>query len=86
MSSENEPIQGSSAQNRREFLKLGAVAGLGAAFSGSILTGCTATGRRGQPVPQESFVAPPMERVRIGSSALAGWDRITLTSSCGSTA
>jgi len=72
VTSENDPIHASSEQNRREFLKLGAVAGLGAALGGAALTGCATTGRRAQPAPRESFAAPPMERVRIGFVGVGG--------------
>lgn len=56
---------------RRDFLKLGAAVGLGAALGGA-LSGCATTGRRWRPAPAEPFAAPRLERVRIGFVGVGG--------------
>ncbi|MBN2447478.1 MAG: Gfo/Idh/MocA family oxidoreductase, partial [Phycisphaerae bacterium] len=63
-----------STPDRRQFVKLGAVAGLGAALGMSALSGCAAGRRRLKlgPTPAEPFAAPPMDRVRIGFVGVGG--------------
>jgi hypothetical protein len=72
MSSLSETNRADSQHNRRDFLKLGALAGLGAALGSASMSGCTAAGRRLRPTPAEPFAAPPMERVRIGFVGVGG--------------
>lgn len=57
--------------NRRDFLRLGAAAGLGALGALS-LAGCASVGRRLTPAPATPFAAPPMPRVRIGFVGVGG--------------
>ena len=73
MSDETKPDQLVTTSNRRDFLKLGALAGLGAAVSATI-PGCTTTGHRPRPgpLPTEPFAAPPIEHVRIGFVGVGG--------------
>ena len=73
MSDEKHAVRDEHAPNRRDFLKLGALAGLGTAF-GTALQGCAAGDRRAalSPAPAEPFAAPPMERVRIGFVGAGG--------------
>lgn len=72
MSAADDPRHADQDQNRREFLKLGAMAGLGAALGGAALTGCAAFDRRLAPAPQQPLTAPPLERVRIGFVGVGG--------------
>ncbi|HUU97609.1 MAG TPA: Gfo/Idh/MocA family oxidoreductase [Phycisphaerae bacterium] len=72
MSHGHESDRPASEQNRRDFLKLGAVAGLGAALGGMSLSGCAGVGRRLGPAPREPFAAPPIERVRVGYVGVGG--------------
>ncbi len=67
--SEREPR--SHEHNRRDFLRLGAAAGLGALGALS-LAGCASVGRRLTPAPAKPFAAPPMPRVRIGFVGVGG--------------
>ncbi len=61
-------------QDRRDFLKLGALAGLGVALGG--VSASQAAQRRkppiAQPAPERFFAAPPMEVVRIGFVGVGG--------------
>ncbi len=61
-------------RNRRDFLKLGALAGLGTALSSAALTGCAGGARRMTmgPAPQEPFFTDPIDRVRIGFVGVGG--------------
>ncbi len=59
-----------STTNRREFLKLGALAA-GAAALGSLTPACSAPGRRAMP-GDPRLVTPPIERVRIGFVGVGG--------------
>ena len=61
-------------QARREFLKAGALAGLGAVIGGLQTTGCSTGGTRlgVGPSPTQPMTAPPMERVRIGFVGIGG--------------
>lgn len=72
MSKQDERRQ-SHERSRREFLKLGTLAGLGA-IGGAGLGGCAATGRRPSvgSAPAEPFAASPMDRVRIGFVGVGG--------------
>ena len=58
--------------NRRDFVKLGAVTGLGAALAGTNLLAKAAVGDRLGPAPMEPFAAPPMDPVRIGYVGVGG--------------
>ena len=64
----------SSEPSRRDLIRLGAIAGLGAALGGVSVPGCTSTGSRAQmaAATQEPFAAPPLERVRIGFVGVGG--------------
>lgn len=62
----------SPVATRRDFIKLAAVGGLGAAVSGLTLAGCRGPGRRTGPAPAEPFAAPPLERVRMGFVGVGG--------------
>jgi len=59
-------------RTRRDVIKLGALAGLGALASGSSLFGCAGPGRRLAIAPSKPFAAPPLERVRIGFVGVGG--------------
>lgn len=61
------------AQDRRDFLKLSALAGLGA-LAAAGLPGCASAGRRPHlgAAPAEPLAAPPLERVRIGFVGVGG--------------
>ena len=72
MSTEHTGGPAGDTHDRREFLKLGALAGVGAALGGAGVTGCAGPGRRLGPVPREPFRAKPMERVRIGFVGVGG--------------
>ncbi len=72
MSCEHELDRSASEQNRRDFLKLGAAAGLGAALGGMSLSGCAGAGRRLGPAPREPFAARPIDRVRVGYVGVGG--------------
>ena len=72
MSEDHVADQSPHEQDRRAFLKWGALAGLGAALSGTGMLGCAAPGRRLAPVPAAPFAAPPLERVRIGFVGVGG--------------
>jgi hypothetical protein len=67
------PEPADPAQDRRDFLKLTALAGLGA-LAAAGLPGCASGGRRPHPGPvsAEPFAAPPLERVRIGFVGVGG--------------
>ena len=71
MNEATPPLSDNSGSNRRDFLKLSALAGLGAGLSGA-LAGCAATGRRMRPAPAAAFVNEPLERVRIGFVGVGG--------------
>jgi hypothetical protein len=59
--------------DRREFLKLSACAGWGAALGvAGLSAGCATLGRRLLPAPAECPVAPPLERVRMGFVGVGG--------------
>jgi hypothetical protein len=72
MSDHAELNQVPSEHNRRDFIKLGALAGLGAALGGASMAGCAGPGRRLGPAPREPFAAAPMEHVRIGFVGVGG--------------
>lgn len=62
-----------SQRDRRDFLKLGALASVSAAVGGIAATGCAAGRRRLGPVPREPFfTTPPIERVRVGFVGAGG--------------
>ena len=58
--------------DRREVIKIGTLAGVGAAMGMAEWLGCRATGRRIGPAPQLPFAAPAMETVRIGFVGVGG--------------
>jgi hypothetical protein len=58
--------------DRREVIKIGTLAGVGAAMGMVEWLGCRATGRRIGPAPQLPFAAPAMETVRIGFVGVGG--------------
>jgi hypothetical protein len=61
------PESSPAVRTRRDFIKLGALSGLGA-LGGAGLVGCATPGRSlfQRPAPSDRFAAPPLERVRIG--------------------
>jgi predicted dehydrogenase len=59
-------------QNRRDFLRASAMAGLGAAVGTGLLGGCRSTERRLGPATSMPFAASPMDRVRIGFVGVGG--------------
>lgn len=61
-------------QNRREFLKLGALAGLGLTLGTAGSAGCAGFGRRVAPrrAPEQPLSVPPLDRVRIGFVGVGG--------------
>ncbi len=67
-----QPDATERTHDRREFLKTGAVAGLGAALGGLGLAGCATTGRQLGPAPAQPFFAAPLDRVRIGFVGVGG--------------
>ena len=71
MNADSQPERDQSAIDRREFVKLGLLAGVGAAF-GASLTGCASPGRRVGPAPEQPFAAPPIDRVRVGFVGVGG--------------
>ncbi len=62
----------SAAGTRRDFIKVGALTGLGALVAIPNLLGCAGPGRRAAPAAAQPFVAPPLERVRIGFVGVGG--------------
>ncbi len=58
-------------RDRREFLKLGALAGVGV-LAGELLADQPAPEAQRGPAPQSPFRTPPMERVRIGFVGVGG--------------
>jgi predicted dehydrogenase len=58
--------------NRRDFLKLGAMTGLGAAIGGIAVSSCATTGRKLGPAPVERFRVPAINPVRIGFVGVGG--------------
>lgn len=58
--------------SRRDLLKLGAAAGLGAVLSSTALSGCTSLEPRLAPAPQTPLVTPPMSCVRVGIVGVGG--------------
>jgi len=72
MSMDNETNAPSDHRSRRDFCKLGLVAGVGAALGGMSLSDSAIGGPRAGSAPEEPFAAPPMERVRIGFVGVGG--------------
>jgi hypothetical protein len=72
MTASAAPHEDPQAPNRRDFLKLGALAGVGAAVAGVGLTGCAAAGPFGRPAPERPLVTPPRDRIRIGFVGVGG--------------
>ena len=72
MRNEKESNRMDARWNRRDFLKLGAAASLGAALGGVNLPGCAGPDRRLGAAPEKPFVVPPMERVRMGFVGVGG--------------
>lgn len=66
------PESEASGQTRRDFIKVGALAGLGALAAGSGLFGCAGPGRRWGLAPLQPLAAPPLECVRIGFVGVGG--------------
>lgn len=62
-----------AGQNRRDFLKLGAAAGLSALAGAAGFPGCATPGNRTADATRKPpFAAPPMDRVRIGYVGVGG--------------
>jgi len=59
MSMENE-------LNRRDFMKLGAMSGIGVAIVGVGISSCATVGRKLQATPEQPLQLPPINTVRIG--------------------
>lgn len=72
----NERPSERETASRRDFLRFGALAGVGTALVGSALTGCASAQRRDPGLaaltPETPFAAPPMQRVRIGFVGVGG--------------
>ena len=68
MRSQQDPERGI---NRRDFVRFGAAAGVGAML-GSAVSGCAHAGKRLGPAPAGLFAAPPIDRVRIGFVGVGG--------------
>ena len=56
--------------NRRDFVKLGALAGIGTALAGIKMSGCTS--RTLGPAPEHFFKVSPIETVRVGFVGVGG--------------
>ncbi len=61
-----------ASHDRREFLRLGAIGGLGSVVAALNLPGCATTGARPATQPQAPLTAPPMSRVRMGFVGVGG--------------
>jgi len=72
MENKNDPKSFPKGFNRRDFLKLSTLSGFGAVLGGMNLAGCDNTRSRLGPAPETPFVAPPMEKVRIGYVGVGG--------------
>ncbi len=72
MRNDNESSAPHSERTRRDFMKLGAMTGLGAALGGMNLAGCAAPGRRLGAATLERFAAPSMDRVGVGYVGVGG--------------
>lgn len=66
------PQRPDQTRNRRDFIKLGALAGLGAAIGCTGRRESAALRRESAPAPARPFAAPPMERVRVGYVGVGG--------------
>lgn len=62
----------SDKTDRRDVLKLGLLAGLGAAGSALGIGGCASPDARLTPTPERPLATPPLERVRIGFVGVGG--------------
>jgi len=58
--------------NRRDFVKMGALAGAGAVLAGLTGSAAAAAERDLGPPPDQPFAAPPIERVRVGYVGVGG--------------
>ncbi len=65
-------IETSGSHNRREFIKLSTMTGIGAALGGLNVTATAAPVRKMQAASARLFSTPPMERVRIGFVGVGG--------------
>jgi predicted dehydrogenase len=72
MSQANEPRCSGKELDRRDFVKLGALAGVGAVLGGAGPVGFAGPSQRTGPAPAEPFATPPMERVRLGFVGVGG--------------
>ncbi len=72
MSTEPPPQDSHVNLGRREFIKLGALAGVGAAVGLGGTGGCASLRRRVGTAPVQPFAAAPLERVRIGFVGVGG--------------
>jgi predicted dehydrogenase len=74
MSDQDSQDQKLDELNRRDFVRLGAMTGLGAIITGVGLEGCAVTGtaRNLGPARSELFAAPPIDLVRIGFVGVGG--------------
>jgi len=58
--------------NRRDFLKLGTLTGVGATLGAMALTDCATTAHKLGPAPDQPFRVPPIDPVRIGFVGVGG--------------
>jgi len=66
MSNSNVSVVADSEHSRRDFVKLGVAAGLGAVLNGAGLTGCATPGETAVAASSEPVVAPPIDLIRVG--------------------
>ena len=72
MNSHDRSNDSPGEHSRRDFIKLSALTGLGAALTGVGVSGCATPGRRLGPGPSVPFATAPLERVRIGFVGVGG--------------
>lgn len=72
MSRKQKHDQGGSGYSRRDFVKVGAALGLGAAFTGAQYGAMAQAARDIGPAPDHPFAAPPIKTVRVGYVGVGG--------------